>query len=237
MAASEQSATQATFQTVTDWSIAVPAAVDVGDLLVAFAANGQGTGTFSAPGGWTVGQTADATGDVVLAWAWKVATSTEQTGSIAFAWSATRTGAAVLIRYGSVAAAPMDTAPALLSQASGTTWTSSSITPSVDGCLIVCCAAGDDAAGNLSPQYTAFTLGGLAGVDEHNFRDAFVYVSLGVADRVQTTAAAITAVVTKGNSNVGVVAIMAVAPALVIAPTYRPQLIHANVSVSQAANW
>lgn len=242
MAATELSATEATFAATTDWSIAVPTGVQVGYLLLAFAANSVGTGTFAAPAGWTVGQLVETTiSDCVLGWAWKVATDTELTGSIAFSWGGVslRDGVGVLICYSDVAASPMDTAPVLLTQASGTTYTSSSITPTVNGCLIVACATNDGSAGNPSPQYGSWTFGSDSGTERHDFRDGTAYETMGSADYVQATAAAVTASVVRQTADVGVMLIAAIAPAPVSSALTPGTLRMAGESaaISRASRW
>lgn len=240
MAVAYGSATEATFNNVSDWSIPVPSGTAIGDFLVCWAAVSVDTGTFGAPAAWFRTQATDDALDCILGVAWIVATSTETSGSIAFTWSGTRTGSAVLIRYtGAHADAQIDPAWGFASQASGTAWTGPTITTDDNGAMIVVAATNDGASGHTDPQYSSWLVAGSAATERHDFRDATTFQTLGVADYLQASQGAASTAVTRVEADVGMMGGLFVKPAGAPPPpgVYMPKALQALSAVPRAAGW
>jgi hypothetical protein len=199
----------------------------VGDLLLAFLCIAQNTSTndfSSVPGGWTLIdnlQVFNPGTSRVGIW-WRIAAS--EPGTYQWGTAATDNWAAVMASYSGVdSVAPINQHSALSSPGNESTGVTNSITPTVDGCLIVG-AFGEDGLG-------AGGVGTWSAASGETLRDQAIdttqMCTACIEDIAQATAAAITVSATYTNSplsptNMGKLIVALAPPSAVAAPLWLP---------------
>jgi hypothetical protein len=206
----------------TGWTPTIPATASVGDFAIMFMENESSPNMTTPPGnGWTArgAKVADATTDVSTFVFYKFLTGTDGPG---FTLSSAQRGQVIIATYSGVdTTTPWDTTTAHESEASGTSWTTTSIVPVTNGAMIVAFIAVDAAAGQTQPYFATAT-SPLTVVS--STEDATALTELGFADGVLATAGSQGAVwTTGGTADVAVSWLSALRPAVTAAATLPPR--------------